>query len=116
MIEERYLDQAIAENRAERNPDAWTIMRLAADLYVKERLFGGEATPPKRSLPAYSMAGAPQAAARQTVEFDGKSEFARAIDGKAAEDIWPIMDDVMSVMATLHPEIYQRAMQMIRAK
>lgn len=118
MLEERYLDQAIAQNLGADNPDAWTCIRLAAQLYLKDRLYGKqvETAPPQRQNADFAMADAPQVPADAYIYYPGKSEFAREIDGKKAEDIWPIMDEMMSLFAVLHPDMYKRAMQVIKSK
>lgn len=118
MLEERYLDQAIAQNLGTDNPDAWTCIRLAAQLYLKDRLYKQQAQPSPQVQPiqGYAMADAPQMPAEEIVYYPGKTEFAREIDGKRAADIWPIMDEMMSLFAVLHPDMYKRAMQVIKAK
>lgn len=118
MLEEKYLDQAIAQNLGAEDPDAWTCMRLAAQLYLKDRLYGQpvEPAPPAQPEQGFALADAPQTPADEVVYFPGKSEFAREIDGKRAADIWPIMDEMMSLFAVLHPEMYARAIQVIKTK
>lgn len=118
MLEEKYLDQAIAQNLGADDPDAWTCMRLAAQLYLKDRLYGQpvEPAPPEPSSQDFALADAPQTPADEIVYYSGKSEFAREIDGKRAAEIWPIMDEMMSLFAALHPDMYKRAIEVIKAK
>lgn len=118
MLEAKYLDHAIAQNLSSDDPDAWTCMRLAAQLYLRDRLYGQpvEPAPPKQPNQGYAFADAPQTLAEEIVYYPGKTEFAREIDGKRAADIWPIMDEMMSLFAALHPEMYKRAIEMIKSK
>lgn len=118
MITEPDLDQAIAECQAERDPDAWTAMRWAAFLTIKYLQFGHSDRLPQRfplpSLQGASFAASPDPPEAQRIQYAGKSPFASAIDGKRAADIWPIIDELMSITQALHPEIYNRVMELIQ--
>ena len=119
MLEAKYLDEAIAQNLGETSPDAWTCIRLAAQMYLRDRLYSPPEAPARPELPqasAYALADSPRQPSPEIVAFPGKSDFARAIDGKDAADIWPVMDDVMSIFATLHRDLYDNAMRIIRSK
>lgn len=118
MLEAIYLDQAIAQNLGDDHPDAWTCIRLATQIYLRDRLYGQpviQSPPPEPAASAYALADAPEAR-DEIVAYDGKTEFARAIDGKRAADIWPIMDDMMSMFATLYPDLYDNAIRLLRSK
>lgn len=118
MITERDIDQAIAECRADRDPRAWTCIRLAAFLIIKKELFGDpEQLPagyPMPQLPAASYAPPPDPPEAQTIDYTSKTEFGTAIAGKRAADIWPIIDELMTITRTLHPEIYDRVMELVK--
>lgn len=138
MIEAKYLDQAIAQNLGDEHPDAMTCLRLAAQLIDRILLFGmpdyisksgaaalgyalGAAPIPSAQIQAatpsaFSLADAQPVPPEEIVDFPSKSEFAREIDGKRAADIWPIMDEIMSIFATYHPDLYNRAMQILKTK
>ena len=138
MLEERYLDEAIAQNLGAPDPDAMTCIRLAAQLIDRILLYGmpgylsktgaadfghvlGSAILPPgtakgASASGYSMADATKAETEEIVYYQGKTDFAREIDGKRAADIWPVMDDVMSIFAAIRPDLYERAMQIIKTK
>lgn len=119
MITERDIDQAIAECRAERDPNAWTAMRWAAFLTIKCIEFGHpdlvhpshEAPPP---IQGASFAAAPAADEAQTIHYTSKTAFGQAIDGKRAADVWPIMDELMSITHDLYPQIYDRVMELVK--
>ena len=58
--------------------------------------------------PTYSYAPAPSG---DTVIIDSDSEFARAIDGKAQKDVWPILDELMQTLAVMQPKVYAAVMR-----
>ncbi len=111
MITERDIDQAIAECRADRDPDAWTCMRLAAFLTIKAQLFGNPEQLRRETfempmIRGASMAEGPQTSAEEIVEYESGTEFGKAIDGKRAAQIWPVLDEAMSILQTMHPKLY----------
>ena len=117
MITEKDLQEAIAECQGQRNPNASTCIKLAAFLTIQRELFGN----PEQltdNKPAYSFASAPTETVENTQEdvicYHGDSDFLTAIDGKYAQDIWPIMDELMESMAVLQPRIYDQVMRKIR--
>lgn len=118
MITEGDIDQALAECRAERDPNGWTAMRWAAFLTIKCMEFGHPdlTREPTAALPimnGFSYATGP-GDGDEIVRYNGKSEFASVIDGQRAAKIWPIMDELMSITQTLHPPIYQRVMDVLK--
>ena len=121
MIREDDLDQAIAECQAEQEPNAWTAIRLAAFYIIKGQMFGNAGRLPDPDAFAsmargYALAAAPQTPADTTeaeVAYTSKTDFGRAIKGKPAADIWPIIDEIMSILQTLSPQIYAAAMRKI---
>ena len=108
MITERDLTEAIAECQGERNPNANTCIKLAAFYTIKNELYGkAESNTP--SLPGYSYATGPT-----TIEYDGKSEFAEAIRGRAPDEVWPLMDELMSTVQALMPRLYDGVMRRLQ--
>lgn len=121
MITERDIDQAIEECKAERDPDAWVAMRWAAFLTIKWLEFGHPdlargINAARPVLLGASFAPAPASAEEQTIQYTSpnRTEFGAAIDGKRAAQIWPIMDELMSITQALHPEIYKRVMELVK--
>ena len=49
------------------------------------------------------------------VNYSGETEFAKAIAGKAPEDVWPIIDDLMGALAALNPRLYASAIRKLSA-
>ena len=119
MIQENDLDQAITECMAEREPNAWTSIRLAAHFINKMVLFPDEEPQQPTQAPAdtamrYSFATDPQTPAGEiTISYDSNTDFGKAIKDKPAAQIWPIIDEVMSILQTLSPQIYAAAMRHI---
>lgn len=116
MITEQDLQEAIAECQGQRNPNASTCIKLAAFLTIQKELFGEKqvADIGKMSIPAYSYASMPEEpVGEKTIGYYGDSDFLRAIEGHSAEDVWPIMDELMQSMAVIQPRIYDQVMRRI---
>lgn len=109
MITEYDLQEAIAECRGKRNPDASTCIKLAAFLTIKEHLFPDEKDQePELTQPAYSYAAPP------AVEYDSDTEFARAIKGLTMDELLPVMDELMSTIQMLNPALYNGVMRRLQ--
>lgn len=102
MITEHDLNAAIAECQGKRNPDANTCIKLAAFYTIKRELYGEE-----KEAVQYSYA---PASIQNTIQIDGDSEFARAIDGRDQRDIMPILDELMSTLQIIQPRLYNAVM------
>ena len=105
MITQQDLLQAIAECQADRNPNANTCIKLAAFLTIQRELFGEEKK--AEQLPAYSFAPAP---VRNTLEVNSDSEFARAINGRELEEVFPVIDELMDTLSVIQPRLYSAVM------
>ena len=103
MITEHDLRAAIAECQGERNPTANTCFKLAAYYIILNNLY------PEAEPPQYSYTPAPVA----TVELDSDSQFAAAIKGKTAASVWPIMDELLTVLQAIKPGLYDGVMRKI---
>jgi len=110
MITEKDLQEAIAECQGQRNPNASTCIKLAAFYTIRRELFGEEKK--AGQLPGYSYA--PDPAADMLIHNDGDSEFARRIDGRRQEEIWPLMDEMMDTIRAIHPRLYRAVMERLR--
>ena len=101
MITQRDLDAAIAECQGKRNPDAKTCIMLAAFYTIRHEMF------PEEMKSDYSFAAAP---IRNTIEINSGSDFAKAINGKDQDEIFPLMDDLMNTLKIVQPRIYAAVM------
>lgn len=106
MITEQDLTAAIAECQGKRNPDASTCIKLAAFYTIKEHLYPSERVGNPDILPTYSYAPAPDQNQDNIVVIDSDSEFAKLVDGRKQEEVWPVIDELMSTIKTLYPRLY----------
>lgn len=110
MITERDLIEAIAECQGERNPNAQTCIKLAAFLTIRAHMFGDpdmtvatNTTAPDAGMSFAVNNGQPEG---EIVRYDSGTEFSEAIDGKRADHVYPVLDEAMSILQTLHPRLY----------
>ena len=106
MIRLDDLREAIAECEGEREPKADTCIKLAAYYTIMDHMGGNEP-------PAYSHQAEPVARQTDSIRYEGDSDFARAVDGKSPDAIWPIMDELMSTLQALNPRLYAGVMRRI---
>ena len=64
-----------------------------------------------QAAPAAPVAAA--TAHRETVRYMGQSPFAQAIYGRPANDIWLLMDDLMTAVRTQAPRLYDSIMRQL---
>ena len=110
MITKLDLDSAIAECQGKRNPDASTCIKLAAFYTIRREMFGEEKD--VEPLPAYSFAPASQPT--EGIDYPGESEFARAINGRDQQEIWPVIDELMDTINVLQPRLYDAVMRKLQ--
>lgn len=114
MITEQDLQAAIAECKGKRNPDSSTCIKLAAFLIIQEHLYG---KPPESdtapTLPAYSYA-APPKQVETIIDYQSDTEFSAVIDGRRADDVWPVMDELMEVLRVTNKPLYKATIRKIQ--
>lgn len=103
MITKKDLESAIAECQGKRDPDARTCMMLAAFYTIKREMFGEE-----KEFEHFSYAPAPD---RNIIDFDGDSEFAKAVDGKLQEKVLPVLEELMETLRIIQPRLYNVVME-----
>lgn len=104
MITERDLQEAIAECLGTRSPNANTCIKLAAFYTIRDQLFPAKQEQPE---PAYSYAAPPDG----VIGSYGDSPFLRAIAGRNPDEIWPIMDEIMTALMAVNRGLYDAAMR-----
>ena len=109
MITEKDLQEAIAECLGDRTPNANTCIKLAAFYTIRDQLYPREDTP--EPLPSYSYAAPPEA---ETIKEYGDTPFLQAIAGRNPDEIWPIMDEVMTALMALNRRLYDAAMRKLQ--
>lgn len=101
MIEKHDLQEAIAECQGQRNPTASTCIKLAAYLTIKNALY------PEEQPEGYSFRAMP---AEETISYQSDSDFGRAVQGRSASDVMPVMDELMDTLRIIHPRLYNGVM------
>ena len=96
------LKAAIAECEGERNPNANTCCKLAA-YYTILREKQGE---PEK--PSYSNSSEPVSLAR---EYSSPTEFGQAIQGKDTLSVLEVMDELVTLLEGIQPQIYKGVMR-----
>ena len=109
MITEQALQEAIAECKGERNPNASTAIKLAAFLTLQREMFG---------QPSYSFAPkpTPEYSAADEIGDYGESEFLQAVKGKDPSSVWKIIDDLMDTLKMVNPRVFDGVMRKIKSR
>ena len=105
MITKQDLEEAIAECKGQRNPNANTCIKLAAFLTLQREMYG------HAEVPAYSFASAPEP---ERITDVADSEFLQAVKGKDTESVMKIMDELMDSMQVLQPRIYDSVIRKVQ--
>ena len=104
MITEQDLQEAIAECKGQRNPNANTCIKLAAFLTIQRELFPQASEPFNEPPPVYSYANQPEPA--EVITYDSGTEFSRLVDGQPVEDVLAVIDELMDVLHAVNPRLY----------
>lgn len=102
MIRIEDLEEAIAECKGERNPNAGTCIKLAAYYTILDHLTDKPKQAPVQvqayeEPPGYS--------------YSSKTEFAEAVRGRSIDDIMPVIDELMSAIYVVNPKLYKATIQ-----
>lgn len=108
MITEQDLQEAIAECKGQRNPNANTCIKLAAFLTIQRELYG--TTDP---VPSFSYAP-PMIEEEPTINYKKDTDFAMAVDGRKTGEILDIVDELMETLNVINPRLYDGVMRRIR--
>ena len=103
MIKEEDLLDAIAECQGQRDPNANTCIKMAAYYTILDHIRENEAE-------RYSYASAPEG----VVTYMSASEFSSIIEGKNAEDVWAVIDELMDTLHLLVPRLYNATIEKLR--
>lgn len=106
MITEKDLQEAIAECKGQRNPNANTAIKLAAFLTIQREMFGKQ----EQDFTGYSYSNA---TADEFVGDYGDSEFLQLVKGRRVEDAWEIMDELMDTIKVVIPNLYDGVLRQI---
>ena len=108
MITEREVLQEIEKCMQE--PTTGQKRSVLADLLIiHDHLFGEpmKATePPQMPMQMQSYSAPPTEQVEIYVDMNGDSEFLKAVDGRKAERVWKLMDELVEAVKILHPRMY----------
>lgn len=107
MITEKEVEQAIQE--CMRDPITGNKRAVLADLIIiQDYLFGDptRAQEVPQPMPMQSYSAPPMERVETIVETNGDSEFLKAVDGRKAERVWKLMDELVEAVKILHPRMY----------
>lgn len=98
MVTERELIKAIKE--CEQDPITASKRTALADLYIiYDHLYGDRSSALIRGDRANDI-----------TDTDGSTEFLAAINGKKLDDVWRLVSQVIEVVRSLHPRVYDSLM------
>ena len=115
MITEKEVAQAIEQCMQE--PVTGNKRAVLADLIIIQDYLFGEPTRAQedpRPMPMQSYSAPPMEQVETYVETNGDSEFLKAVDGRKAERVWKLMDELMEAVKILHPRMYDRVIEKIK--
>lgn len=107
MITEKEVAQAIEE--CMREPVTGNKRAVLADLIIiQDYLFGEpmQAQEAQQPMPMQSYSAPPIEHVETYIETTGDSEFLKAVDGRKAERVWKLMDELVEAVKILHPRMY----------
>ena len=110
MITLNDLDAAIAECQGKRNPDANTCIKLAAFYTIKNELYG---KPDKPEFIGYSTEPPQVDNSQQIVDYDGKSDFAQAVNGMPIERVMSVIDELMTALYVDNRAMYRAVLRQL---
>jgi hypothetical protein len=81
---------------------------LAQLFIIHDHLFGEptRAREVQQPIPMQSYSAPPMEQVEIYVETNGDSEFLKAVDGRKAERVWKLMDELVEAVKILHPRMY----------
>ena len=107
MITEKEVAQAIEE--CLREPVTGNKRAVLADLIIiQDYLFGEpvKAQEVPQPMPMQSYSATPMEQVEKYIETSGDSEFLKAVDGRKAEKVWKLMDELVEAVKILHSRMY----------
>ena len=107
MITEKEIAQAIEE--CLREPVTGNKRAVLADLIIiQDYLFGEprQAHEAPQPMPMQSYSAPPVEQVETYIETTGDSEFLKAVDGRKADKVWKLIDELVEAVKILHPRMY----------
>ena len=97
------LEAAIAECEGERNPNANTCIKLAAYYTILNEKQG--------KPPVYSYSAEPVSPVKEMVDYYSETDFGQAVEGKDTAYILGLIDDLMTILQAVQPQLYNGVMR-----
>mgnify|MGYP003399234753 FL=1 len=107
MITEKEVEQAIQE--CMRDPITGNKRAVLADLIIIQDYLFGEPTRAQevpQPMPMQSYSAPPMEQVEIYVETNGDSEFLKVVNGRKAERVWPLINELVEAVKILHPRMY----------
>lgn len=107
MITEKEVEQAIQE--CMRDPITGNKRAVLADLIIIQDYLFGEPTRAQEApqpMPMQSYSAPPMEQVEIYVETNGDSEFLKVVNGRKAERVWKLIDELVEAVKILHPRMY----------
>ena len=107
MITEKEIEQEIEE--CMREPVTGNKRSVLADLIIiQDYLFGEpmQAQEVQQPMTMQSYSAPPIEQVERYIETNGDSEFLKAVDGRKADKVWKLMDELVEAVKILHPRMY----------
>ena len=108
MITEKEVAQAIEQCMQE--PVTGNKRAVLADLIIIQDYLFGEPTrstdPSQMPYQMQSYSAPPAEQVERIIKTNGDSEFLKAVDGRKAERVWKLMDELVEAVKILHPRMY----------
>lgn len=107
MITEKEIAQAIEE--CMREPVTGNKRAVLADLIIiQDYLFGEpmQAHEDPQPIQMQSYSAPPVEQAETYIQTDGDSEFLKSVDGRKADKVWKLIDELVEAVKILHPRMY----------
>lgn len=107
MITEKEVAQAIEE--CLREPVTGNKRAVLADLIIiQDYLFGEpmQAQEAPQPMPMQSYSAPPVEQVENYIQINGDSEFLKAVDGRKADKVWKLIDELVEAVKILHPRMY----------
>ena len=107
MITEKEIEQAI--KGCLREPVTGNKRAVLADLIIIQDYIFGEsmkAQEDPQPIPMQSYSAPPMEQVETYIKTTGDSEFLKAVDGRKADKVWKLMDELVEAVKILHPRMY----------
>ena len=110
MIRLDDLEEAIAKCQGNENPIANTCIKLAAYYTIKNELYG---KPDKPEFTGYSTEPPQVDNSQQIVDYDGKSDFAQAVNGMPINRVMSVIDELMTALYVENRAMYRAVLRQL---